>query len=405
MIITKHIPLLLFIISVVVDSINGFLQLSIHIESPIGILYRGALWLYLLISLARNITIDKQLVALFVLISVLSIWCIIYEADLFHELNYLIRYSYAILLFFYFRQYWLEYPLRLLYKYATLYGFLISSVIIGCFALGIGYNSYGDDYGWGTTGLFIAQNDLSLTIACTLIMSCIYYNKYNHSFCSFALVFFIGIGGILIGTRVCFISIPVIITLQGIIILNKKGYVLHKILISIMLVIVIPFVAWLVYLALDSYALAKLTLESLGNARSYLTDYAKEYIYSFDYISSIIGEGVGNLQHFVARGYSGVKFRMVEADLFELIGSYGFVLGSLIVLFYLTIAGISVFSYLQQRTIENMWLSVMFLLYVAIGYFAGHAASNVMAAPVFAIAANRLITPDYRNTLTIISKI
>ena len=400
----RYILCALFVVAVIVDALNGFFQLSVHIDSPIGVAYRGAIYVFLFYSFICNLQISHQLIIFFFLTLLLSVWCLFYNASLFYELNFIIRFSYVFLLFTYFQIHWKNFTNEELYKYCTLYGSLISFVIVFSFVLGIGHSSYGDDFGWGTTGLFIAQNDLALTIVCTLIMACMYYNKYNQTLLSLVRLFFIALGGILTGTRVCFIAIPITLAIQGCFIIRLKGHIVQKILLTLLLIIVLPIVGWLIYLALDSYALAKLTIESMGNARTYLVDYAKAHISTFDELSFFIGKGVGNLQHYVARGYSGFEYKMVEADLYEIIGAYGFFVGIIIISFYLYVAYISIVTFCQNRDKEYFFCALLLILYVVIGYFAGHAATNVMAAPIYAIVANRILTLDKRRIVRIVKK-
>lgn len=397
--IEKHILPLLFVVAVIIDVINGYIQLSLHHETLIGILFRGGIWLFFLLSVSQYVSIImKLLIGLFITISCLIFWYLVYDAPIFIELDNLVRLSYVFVLFSFFymnRQY---YDKTNLYKYIMIYGCIIACVIILCFIFDIGYSSYGKEdnqYGWGTTGFFIAQNDLSLTFVCSLIISCIYYN-YSRSTIAFAGLFFIGIGAVLIGTRVCFFFIPLILLIESYYIFKQKGNYIHKLILSINIAIIIPIIAFLIYVALDEYALAKLTIESIGNARVGLVDYGKEYITSLEGFSLLIGEGVGNFRYYIAKKmFYSQNYREVEADYYDIVGSYGYLLGLVVLSFYLYFLYKSIVLYLNNKNSETFFLVILFFLYAFIGCLAGHAATNVMAAPIYALSAN--IVLRYRN--------
>lgn len=390
--IEKHILILIFVIAVIIDVINGYTQQSLHRETLVGILFRGGIWLFFLFTVCQcGLILKKLLVILIVIITCLIIWYLAYDAPIFTELNNLVRLTYVFVLFAFFyinRNY---YDKIALYKYIMIYGCLIASVIITCFVFGIGYSSYGKEdnqYGWGTTGLFIAQNDLSLTFVCSLIISCIYYN-YCRTTIAFVGLFFIGIGAVLVGTRVCFFFIPLILLIESYFIFKQNGNYIHKLLLSINIAVFIPILALLIYFALDEYALAKLTIESIGNARAGLTDYGKEYIKSLDGFSLLIGEGAGNFRFYIAKKMLYLdKSREVEADFYDIVGSYGYLLGSIVLSFYLYFSYKSIILYLKNKSSETFFMAILFFLFVIIGYLAGHAATNVMAAPIYALSAN-----------------
>lgn len=379
----------LFIFSVVIDVINGYLQLQLGYMTPIGVIYRGGVFAYMIPSLLKNKIISVRLFLLVLLISfAFIVWVLIYNAHISTEVEFLIRYSYFFIVLNYFYVNKDSFPASKILNYVRFYGLLIALVIIFGYITGLGFNSYSEegDYGWGSTGFFIATNDVGLTILCCLISACIYHSEVKSNIVSLAIIFVIAVGGILIGSRVCFLFIPFTLLLYAFYkAINSKKIYLILILVPLVLFAIVYIGIW-VYNLLDDYALSRLTIESVENARTVLTDEAKKYIHNFDITSSLLGRGVGNLHEFVGRriGYDGE--RSVEADYYEIVGSYGYFLGGIVLVSYILIVIKAIRCYFKNKSFESFGFMYMTISYIVIAFFAGHAVTNLMAAPVFAVS-------------------
>ena len=193
----------LIILPAIFDSINGYLQIQLGINSPIGILFRFTIIVYLLIK-----TINHRRLALlcFVSIWILGIafyWNLAFRSNTIEEILNFVYYLYFIFYFNFFKK--TKYSPEIILKYITNYGFLISIIIILCFLLGIGNKSYGEDYGFGSKGFFIAGNDLGLTFIFALAGSFLYRILYVQNVYYSVLPYIITIGCFLVGSRVSMI--------------------------------------------------------------------------------------------------------------------------------------------------------------------------------------------------------
>ena len=381
----ERILFLVFTISVFIDAANGTLQKKFDISTPIGILYRGSLFLVLIRYLFYNKLRDLIFLFIFFLLICLLIWYSFYKANIAKEIESIIRYSYFFVFFNYFTKLRARLSSEIVYKYIFDYGLLISLIIIACFITGTGIKSYGaGEYGWGEKGLFIATNDIGLTILCSLICSCLYHHQYSYSLRTFLRVLIIAFGGILVGSRVCFVFIPLTLLIYILYMSKKSSNKVLFIIGIILLIYLAVFIGFQIYTLLDDYALAKFTKEGFENARSVLIDEAKIHISNFDVLSFFVGEGACNLHKVVGNGLGLDGERSVEADYYEIVGSYGFILGGIIVLFYLKIFLNSILLYIKKTCFETFIFMYFTVSFIVIAFFAGHAATNMMATPIFA---------------------
>ena len=385
---SDRILFIVFILAVFIDAANGILQKKIGITTPIGVIFRGAVFFYFFLYLFKNRYRTHFYFLIIFIFMCLLLWSIFYSANLIREFQYLIRYAYFFVVLNYFSLHRDKYNLAIVYKYIMKYGFIISSIILICYFTGFGVKSYGEgEYGWGEKGLFIATNDIGLTILCTLVCSCIYQHLYCRKKWEITYIIVIALGGILVGSRVCFIFIPFTLLLFTLYKAKKTKNKIIVILSMSLTMCVVIYIAYQIYQMLDDYALAKLTQEGFENARTKLTDEAKRHISNFDALSVLIGEGVGNLHDNVGRGLGIDGEKFVEADYYEIVGSFGYLLGGMILFFYLLMAIQSIKYFLKRRNFESFEIMYMILSFIVIGYFAGHAATNMMATPVLAVSA------------------
>ena len=151
-----------------------------------------------------------------------------------------------------------------------------------------------------------------------------------------------------------------------------------------------------IYSQLDDWTIQRFEMESMQDARSYLKESAVDYIGKMDGISLLVGRGYGKLSNHVAQGIMTADYesKSVEADWHEMIGSYGYLLGGLIILFYIYMCFKSYRLYKYDKSIDNLSYLAITLLFVTIAYFAGHAFSNVLVAPIYAIVISNILVQD-----------
>lgn len=343
---SKTLLYILLPFSILVDCINGYTQFVLNIHLPIGIIYRSSLLVLLspCVFAGKTTYIDNWIRCIVILFCFsMPIWISFYRAELMQELDSFLKILYPMIIISYFNRYGKYFPKSLLINTVSNYGFIISLLLIFSYTTGITINSYGEDYGFGVKFFFTAGNDLALTMVLSLIFNGIAC-YYNGTIFSIIRLFCVYTGCFLIGSRVGMFGSSMLICYFGFyyFLINKKNTArgkLGKLFICIAVTILfiwkgLPLVSE-IYSSFDSYTLNRLTIEGISNAREGLTDAAKLQIRNFDACGIFVGEGNSVLYKNIANHVgSSSAFRSVEADLYDCIGSYGFILGGLIMLFY-----------------------------------------------------------------------
>lgn len=400
---SDFILIMLFVVSVIIDSINGYLQEK-GIFTPIGITFRMGMFFLLFPSIFRLSGRNKiftQYVSYIILIFSLALayWVISYPDTLItNEVEVAIRilYSYSLIAFF---LNFANASRTLLYieKYAT----IIAAIIIFSFITGIGRNSYGETYGFGMKGFFIAGNDLGLTLILSLLLSTLHLFK-SFSKILATKVLIIAIACFLIGSRVGMFGCMLIIVYAILYYIffyktaTKKVRYYKRLygftLIPAVIFSVLLILNWTYQNIFDPYTQKRLSAESIMSSRTNFVNPAKNRIKEFSTSEFFFGCGETQFYKYIGDSMSLIKkSKSVEADFYEIIGTNGFVLGGLIYSLYLIFTIYSLYNYYRDRTFLNFSLFVFFTLFLIIGFMAGHAIKNVMAAPVYAYAVSLLI--------------
>lgn len=386
----------MFIYSILIDCINGILQESYEIVFPIAVVYRGLIILLTVPFVFKNLVFWGNKLILLILIIygfALFLWKINYNVPFIFEINNFIRVFYFYCILSYFIYYKNEFDKKRLMKLVFRYGFYISVVVIFGFFTGLGYRSYGEEFGFGTKGFFVAGNDLGLTVLFTLGFGLILFFT-DRNWTSFSKLLVITLACFLIGSRTGWFGCFLLWFLSILYIIFKKdptlGFDLKKRflfffgVLSVFGYAIIQFVSFIT--SLDAYVLERLSVEGIMSSRTVLIESAKTVIANFDTLSSLIGRGTYHLFRFSAEslGTRG-DFRMVEADFYEYIGSYGYLFGGLILLLYILFFFRSIISLRKKTDFSGYVFSILLLLFLGVGYSAGHAISNTMVAPAYAV--------------------
>lgn len=401
----EKILFLIFPASIVVDLLNGFMQLRLGIHLPIGQLYR----IIIICILIKHIYVNRNTLSLLLyLLGIISVFCIALTSWTFEstfsiqiEINNFIRIIYFILMILFFISNQNKIKNIDIYAFVLNYGFIIGSCILFSFITGFGHHSYGEDYGFGTKSYFKAGNDLSLTLLYSAALSSIYI--YNNTKISNLIKYIIIIlGCILVGTRTGIIGAVFIATISYLYYIyfhrthNQKERI-HK---SIILLISIPLLTYVVYIIVmtiydifDQYTLDRFTLESIFSAREALIDGAKSHIKTFDGLDILLGKGVLPLFESVAiYNNMGNDQRAVEADYYEIIGSYGYMFGWIVIFPFIWFALWSTYKYIKRPNLQTFWLAFIFWSFLYLSYSAGHGIKNTMLPPIYAFAVILLHT-------------
>lgn len=404
--------ILLFIVSIIVDNVNGILQ-DMGLYTPIGAIFRIGILAFLLPCFLRLTGNQRYFLYYVLLITILFLvglgfWTINnYTINTMVEIDAFIRlmYFYAVIAYFlvYVRN-------SSALKYVEYYVLTISAIVLISFITGIGNASYGETYGFGMKGYFIAGNDLGLSMVLSLLLLSIsYFDRLNLK--NILKLFVIVLACFALGSRVGMLGSILIIfylSFYYIFLYSPKIQSLQssfkKILLSLFVFLtIILTLGWIYNNAFDAYAKKRLTSKSLSSARSVLTEPAKRKIRDFSTTELFIGGGQVALLSKVANDNNlFMERRAIEADYWEIIGSYGYFLGGMIYSIAVFPIMFSLFSYYHNRTLTTLTLLLFFCLFCMIGFLAGHAIKNLMVAPVFAYAMSALFNKFdiYNNSIS-----
>ena len=392
-------PKLIYILlpfSIFIDCLNGYTQFIMNIHLPIGIIYRAFILILLLPCLfAFKATYIDKLIKGIILLFFFSIpiWCGFYGADLIKEFDSFIKILYPLIIIAYFNRFGKYFSQSFLIRIVSNYGFIISLLLIFSFITGITIYSYGDDYGFGVKFFFIAGNDLGLTMVLSLIFNGIACR--NGMFFPLIRLICVYIGCFLIGSRVGMLGGTALMCYFGFyyFLIHRSQTTIGKCKKIFFFISLIVLFIWLgipllhkIYDTFDSYTLDRLTIEGLSSARDLLTDAAKIKIGNFDACGIFIGEGNSVLYKTISNYVgSSSEYRSVEADFYDCIGSYGFLLGGLILFCYIIFIIRSGRAFSKNMTYLNGSILIMCILFIGAAIFAGHAIRNSMSAPIYAI--------------------
>lgn len=394
--IVNIIIIFLLIGSVFVDLYNGYIQRVEEGETFLQYLYKGVVFL---ISVPFLLSKGKYMrfVLLLLLISLLSLsfWLInAYIYSLKSEIITLSKvfYGYFVLLFFVGNKKYIDKDK--LINYVIIYGVFAALSILISYLAGFSLYKYGEDYSFGVQGLFIAGNDLGVALLICNCMSCymlittkkLIYILAN-ILISFSSIFLGTVAGIFGTVAIIGILMVSILTLKR----NDKK---HAKWLRYYLIVLLIGVAPILYkginiiINIDTYNQNKFSVERLltGGARAGLREPAADIINSYDTKELLLGKGNSNLLHSMGQRMSlGSTARAIELDQYELIGSYGIVLGGILLLLPI----ILLFSFLKmfwkKRNPFYLWGSVVLILFLVHAFTAGHAYINVMALQFIAV--------------------
>ncbi|MBD5183275.1 MAG: hypothetical protein HDS97_00050 [Bacteroidales bacterium] len=397
----RRLLILIFPVSIFVDLISGFCTVQLHTYIPICQLLRILIMarvLFLLKKRVNFILIWVVLMPILFFILASPLWIIICGIEPYNGYNpgmeiesfSKIFYCFIIIAFFivYRTEIQKQYPLRIISNY----GLLIAMAVIISFVTGYGNHTYGGNYGFGTKSYFKAGNDLGLTILYASVASSLYI--FSHFGWKRVLITLtISLSAILVGTRVAQLGIALWVTILMYYIVfiyrpadssMRKRLRFYKPLIILSYILCIVSAIKFLLSVFDSYMLTKYTADAMMSARSLLTAPAEEYISNLEWFEIAFGRGVSSIYYHVAQSIgTHSTYRMVEADLHELLGGYGLI-GFLVLFFpfvYFMIKAIKRYSSQPDFTLfAVIFITASFLIFA---YVAGHCFRNTMAAPIY----------------------
>lgn len=386
-------PFLLLFFPIIIDCLNGYLKgASGEGESMVGILYRGAVVIYALPYLLKNI-FSKYIFFILVISFISFSYHIIMGYFLISSISNLIKvlYIFCVLSILlknkYFDNIWT------ILNCAIGYGLAAALVLILSYFLGFGYNAYLED-SFGTKGFFIAMNDVGLTILLLNALSCFCFLKTKKVLYLIATLI-MSIGTVFVGSMACYFGTGAIMLcfFFNIVFNNTKDYrssFKQKIIVIFIFSLgLIESISFIVNSILSDSYLSKKYSDIIGifmemSGRDYLIEASFETFEKFSLFDWLFGTGIQfsiSIQYIL--GLNNPKG--VEVDPIDLIGIYGLIFAILLMIFPIRILGKTIKSYLKNKDLLSYWLTIGLSFYILHAIYGGHAYTSPLVSSYLAV--------------------
>lgn len=395
---TEYIFIFIILGSLIVDMINGYTRNIMDVATPIGIVFRGIILIPLIISYSKTkLSSFKILFNISFIITLFAMISWNYNQNNFsfsQELKQLLKFFFLLLFLLYIERYQNRISIVYLIKLGSYWGLIAAIVNIYCFVTGSGVKSYGEDFGFGVKAFFNGGNDFGLACLMSLVLSIFhYFNTRNYK--SLISILIIIIGTLLIGTRGVIIGVPIIVITSLLYIgvykdkeikISAKTRKIISALTSIVLVMgIIKFIIWFSTNVTDEYLLNRMSVEGITNARSGLTDGANHSIKNLQNLELFFGRSFEGSTQYVGNVLGLHASRMIEADVHEVISSYGWVLGLCLLYTFILLLFKSFNFYRKKRNLASLLTLLIFSMIIGHSALAGHVVFNAMITPFFGI--------------------
>lgn len=392
----------ILVCSVFVDLFNGYTQLIKHSETVLQHLYKGVIIMlgiyFLRISTRFGVLLLYLILAMLISFCYWNAFCNIYDLKL--EITNLSKliYPYFIFSFLIYNQKYID--TSKIIQYVVWYGTIAALSMFVTEYLGISHKKYGEDFGFGIQGLFVAGNDLGLMFLMCNSLACYLFLKTSKF--TYAIInLLITSASIMIGSVTGIFGSVLIL---GALIFNglflSKGKVINEYKVKIwqkiyfisLVVLSIPILYLVIdfIVTIDSYNVKKFSIDRLlsGGAREGLRESAQAAIMSSNLGEILLGKGISGLYNEVGGllGY-GENMKAIELDQYELIGGYGILIGGGLLLAPIVLACLYIRAFLKHKSLFNYWGTIVLLLFLGHAFQAGHAYGNVMATQIVAVLA------------------
>ena len=392
---------LILIIPVAVDFFNGLIFYVSGSEVSVGSLYRvmliGLTLPFIILTKNRFIKIWCSVMFLMFLIS-FCIWNFTADfVELKTELEFLSRIMFPYFLLAYFLYLQEQYLLKFedIQKQLNIFGTIIGGMIVFSFITGIGIKTY-DDYSYGVKSFFIAVNDVGL---CLLICfaSCLsrMLAEFTLTRAVQAILCFVGLLATGSRTGTAGAAVVMVFFLVLPMFYGKANIKMSSTFKITMLTVMLSGTALMVKVAYDyiqeyPYMLEK--FESMGeeSARAHLENAAMNRITNRPVYMQVFGEGTFAFHKYVeifnTGGKTYAKGKWVEQDIMDMIGSYGYVVGGMMLGFPVLILILIGLKFLTQgRRFRDVAFCTMTGLFVMHAFTAGHAINSPTVATAIVV--------------------
>lgn len=386
-------PLILIVFSPLVDMLNGYVQNTLELPSPIGLLFRGILIIITMgfpYKLVKNIWGQLIVITEFLFLFSFVIWSFNENAfNLGFDVTYFLRFVYYFNIASYFWYYEFRLDPQNLSKLINIASVISASSIIFCFFTGLGSYTY-EVASIGTRGFFTAGNDLGLYANICLLGTIVYFH-FNPKIKQLIIIFGVFISNIFIASRVGVLGSAIIMSaFIGYFFINtklKNNKILVLVIKSLIIIVVYIIISSIVAFIIDNeYLLERFTNNNSLNPREFLMEGGEESIKKFDLVEFFIGRSASGSNDFIGTALFMGEPKAVEAEIHDTISSYGYILGGCILILFLIPLIVSIKLFLKKRSYLRFFNLLSIVLFWGIGIMSGHAFSNAMVvAPMSCI--------------------
>jgi hypothetical protein len=138
----------------------------------------------------------------------------------------------------------------------------------------------------------------------------------------------------------------------------------------------------------DDFLVRKFTVENIirGGARDLLREVAFKNIKTYNITDVLLGKGFTNVYSNISKlTQSSNKFRMIEIDYYDLISSYGLILGGIFLIIPILFAVRFFKGFFRKKDILHYFLSLAMVLFLFAVFNAGHAYINILAMQIVVV--------------------
>ncbi len=399
----------LLIVSVAADIVYGVLDFYGAGSLRLSLLYRMTILSAFIVVLLRRNDLHAWIVkGMFVLWLIsLSVWLYTYgKVPLWIDLNFFLRIMFVMAIaFLAYRALECAYEegkdLReLLFSGIVIYGIVASCSIVFSFVTGIGRLTYGE-WAFGIKSFFTGGNDIGLTMLVALVF-CWRSFWISDSLWNLFKIILVSVAIALIGSRAAFggvIGVTGIFTLCFLLFRPSRSMKtsVYKVVVATMVIGISSFTFKYVNDNFDelAYQVEKVTelLDGLS-PRAKLEEAGAEVLEQRAPIHDAFGQGATFffevydlyfLRYPMKQSTDVLPYKAVEQDLMDIYGMYGWLLGSVIILYHLYFWLLSVRCFVAQRDVLNFSCLLAITMYLFHGFLAGHALATSQVSTVIGV--------------------
>ncbi|WP_305046420.1 O-antigen ligase family protein [Geoalkalibacter sp.] len=404
---------LLFVSDVLYGAIDYF-----GIEMPItpGVIFRGMVLIFSIYFVFTRLHIVNKKLFLFISLAVISVLpstmiCLYYGSSFFYDLSFLTKVLYLPLvtgMIVVLRERYKISSDEIL-KYVEYSSYVLGGALLISQLFGIQRETYGD-YAFGNTGIFYAQNDMTLAFGLALLASGYRLVFTRFSWLRLSLLIMSAYACVQIGTRA---SLAVLLGMGCTVVAcviwcdsegRKSAFGKMKKFITGASVVFVMSTIFLYGLAQQQeYGFQQQKLDEVVQGefpRLLLFLAGTEHISARSVWFDLFGEGADGFHRGVAKYFSKSESRrMVEVDLIDIFGGYGISFSMLIHLFVFSILLVTARQFFLNRDGTYCLIAAATLLYLAHSLLAGHALTSPIPTTLMAGYFSIFFGRDYSLSL------